>query len=389
MNLSCHSQPIRTALAATAFFMTQAAGAAEIAPYFHTWDGPLMNAKQDAGMNSALLAFAITRGNCALEPTLPNMLPDARNFIAAGGKLMISFGGTAGVYVETACTNDDELFAVMEKLMLDSGFRRFEFDIEGYHTQDTDSTARRARVLARLQAKYPDLAICISLPGWLNGFSAAGIELLKTTLAAGVRIDTVNVMAQSFGIDNVRNMLSPPTMAQAVITTFRAASAQVAPLFPNKNPAQLNAMLGVSPMIGTNDDGSTFTLGDAQTVADFVKQNGIGLLSWWSFQRDRLQTSNGYSDLNKFSGVAQSDFQFHTIFKSAEGPVAGAPASAPAAASACSAPGWDANVGYMPGDTVSRNGLMYAATTVSASGWNVNSPPEWTPTYWSLTSCGG
>jgi hypothetical protein len=40
----------------------------------------------------------------------------------------------------------------------------------------------------------------------------------------------------------------------------------------------------------------------------------------------------------------------------------------------------------MPGDHVLRNGQLYVAIN-SATAWNVNSPPEWTPQYWSVASC--
>ena len=43
----------------------------------------------------------------------------------------------------------------------------------------------------------------------------------------------------------------------------------------------------------------------------------------------------------------------------------------------------------MPGDTVLRNGTTYVATSLSSSVWNVNSPPEWTPTYWTVKSTSG
>jgi chitinase len=78
-----------------------AARAAEISPYFHTWDGSsLMDSRQNSGLNSAILAFGITHGTCVLDPILPAMTPDARNFMAAGGKLLISFGGTGGTYLQ-------------------------------------------------------------------------------------------------------------------------------------------------------------------------------------------------------------------------------------------------------------------------------------------------
>lgn len=54
---------------------------------------------------------------------------------------------------------------------------------------------------------------------------------------------------------------------------------------------------------------------------------------------------------------------------------------------ACRAAAWDANARYWPGQRVWRNGEVYVATGLSASVWNVNSPPEWTPNYWSPANC--
>jgi Glycosyl hydrolases family 18 len=194
--------------AAAALCLSQAASAVEVAPYFHSWGGSLNEAKQSAGMTSAILAFATTYGNCAFVPDLTNKIADARNYVAGGGRLMISFGGQDGVYAEIACKDDNQLFTIMEKLITDTGTRRFDFDIEGPQLLNTEGTARRARVLARLQARYPDLFVSFTLPGWLRGLDANGMNLLKTTKAAGVRIDMVNMMAMSFGAGNIASMVS-------------------------------------------------------------------------------------------------------------------------------------------------------------------------------------
>lgn len=53
----------------------------------------------------------------------------------------------------------------------------------------------------------------------------------------------------------------------------------------------------------------------------------------------------------------------------------------------CGAPGWDPQVRYLPGQAVWRDGSLYVATPLSASVWNVNSPPEWTPNYWLPARC--
>ncbi|MDB5930804.1 MAG: Chitinase, partial [Polaromonas sp.] len=294
----------------------QTAGAVDVAPYFHYWSGSLVTAKNVAGMDSTTLAFAVTRGSCALDIGFQQKLPDARNYVNAGGKLLISFGGADGVYAEIACKDDNQLFALIEKVMNDSGSRRIDFDVEGHQLLNTEGTARRSRVLARLQAKYPDMYVSFSLPAWLRGFDTNSMNLLKVTAAAGVRIDMVNMMAQSFGVGHVQSLV-PATVAQAAITAFRASALQIGTIYPNKTQTQINAMMGITPMIGTNDDGSTFTLADAQTVANFAKVNGVGLLSYWSFQRDRAQSRAGITPLNDYSGVAQANYQFHSIFKSA------------------------------------------------------------------------
>jgi hypothetical protein len=51
---------------------------------------------------------------------------------------------------------------------------------------------------------------------------------------------------------------------------------------------------------------------------------------------------------------------------------------------------WNSSTRYMPGDVVSRNGQLYVATAASADPtWNVNSPPEQTPSLWSTYNCTG
>lgn len=54
---------------------------------------------------------------------------------------------------------------------------------------------------------------------------------------------------------------------------------------------------------------------------------------------------------------------------------------------ACRATAWNPNARYWPGQRVWRNGEVYVATGLSASVWNVNSPPEWTPNYWAPANC--
>lgn len=54
----------------------------------------------------------------------------------------------------------------------------------------------------------------------------------------------------------------------------------------------------------------------------------------------------------------------------------------------CHAPRWNPHVRYMPGQVVRRHGDLWVARRISARVWNENSPPEWTPQYWSPAVCG-
>jgi hypothetical protein len=62
-------------------------------------------------------------------------------------------------------------------------------------------------------------------------------------------------------------------------------------------------------------------------------------------------------------------------------------APAPAPSPSCSHPEWIGTKRYFPGEIVSRLGKLYVATELSATIWNENSPPEWTPSLWALTAC--
>ena len=42
---------------------------------------------------------------------------------------------------------------------------------------------------------------------------------------------------------------------------------------------------------------------------------------------------------------------------------------------------------YLGGDRVTRNGTIWVALPASNNTWNVNSPPEWTPSLWGAGSC--
>ncbi len=73
-------------------------------------------------------------------------------------------------------------------------------------------------------------------------------------------------------------------------------------------------MLGATAMIGTNDTGEVFSLDDAKQLAQFARDNKLGLVSFWSIDRDRV-CSSGFNDCSTKNTGA---FSYHNILKTSQ-----------------------------------------------------------------------
>ena len=76
-------------------------------------------------------------------------------------------------------------------------------------------------------------------------------------------------------------------------------------------------MIGVTPMIGLNDDTSeVFDQAAAQQLVAFAEQQGLGEIAMWSFNRDQADPSGkaiNYVD-DSSSSIVQTPYQFSKIF---------------------------------------------------------------------------
>lgn len=103
-------------------------------------------------------------------------------------------------------------------------------------------------------------------------------------------------------------------MGQGALSAARATLAQM----QSVDSGYTYANLGITPMIGKNDDGSTFTLADAQTVESFAAQNGVGRLAFWAITRDQACGGSANS-LPTCSQISQISLAFTDAFVPYEG----------------------------------------------------------------------
>ncbi|MEU8032994.1 carbohydrate binding domain-containing protein [Streptomyces sp. NPDC049099] len=180
---------------------------------------------------------------------------------------------------------------------------RLDFDVEGAAVADTAAAARQMQAMKDLKATNPDLQFSMTLPVLPSGLTHDGVNILKTAKNAGIKIDVVNIMAMDYYAG------TGTEMGQAAVSAAKATLAQM----QSVDPGYTYADLGITPMIGKDDDGSTFTLADARTVESFAARNGVGRLAFWSVNRD--QPCSGSADsLPTCTEISQDSLAFTDAF---------------------------------------------------------------------------
>ena len=127
--------------------------------------------------------------------------------------------------------------------------------------------------------------------------------MVRSARDAGVEIDLVNIMA----MDYYRGGDYGDFAVQAARSTF----AQLKSLYPARTDAQVWRMVGVTPMLGQNDDGHTFDQADARQLVTFASANHLGLLAFWETTRDRNACTGA---LYRCTNIAQAPYEFSRIF---------------------------------------------------------------------------
>lgn len=238
-----------------------------------------------------------------------------------GGHAMISFGGLLNDELAVSCTNPSELKRAYADVIDRYDVQSIDLDIEGDALADAEANARRASVLAELQAEAAaagtPLAVWFTLPVTPDGLSVDGTNLVAGALAAGVEITGVNAMTMDFGDSKPEKQ----SMIDAVTSALTATQRQLGVLYSradiNLTDVTLWGKIGATPMIGQNDvRDEVFTPADATALNAFAQEKHVGRVSMWSSNRDQSCGPN-YNDVTRVSdacsGVAQGEESFSFI----------------------------------------------------------------------------
>ena len=297
------------------------------APYVDmglTADWQLLTIQQQSGIKVFTLGFVVGNGGCTptwggvgatvANDTLPNgttILSLVQGVRAAGGDVIISFGGASGSELALGCTTVSSLQAayqsVLNKYSVNSSTPvRLDFDIEGGATTDQASINRRNQALVGLKNANPGLVISYTLPVLPTGLVASGVNILNSVKTAGLNVNVINIMAMDYGSANDNGGQMGLSAQQAASNTHNQVVA-----------AGLTASIGVTPMIGINDvNTEIFQLSDAQSLLNFANANSyISRLSYWSVARDNGSCAGQGFASPVCSGVSQANWAFANILK--------------------------------------------------------------------------
>jgi chitinase len=252
------------------------------------------------GLKYYTLAFLIPQSGCTPEwedngDPVGAFSAQINSLKAAGGNVIISFGGESGGELAQTCTSVNSLTAAYANVVSTYGVNRLDFDIEGSTLSDTAANTRRDQALAALQAQDPSVEVDYTLAVAPNGLPSQELGVLQDAKAQGVKVNLVNIMTMDFG--NGQNALND------ALSAAQATSGQLASLY-GISTAQAYAMMGLTPIAGQNDDNEFFSTANASTLESFAATNGVGELSFWEV--DGYDKPAGYPYSKIFNAITGS-----------------------------------------------------------------------------------
>ncbi len=287
-------------------------GSVFVAPYVDmgAWPTPSLTDMATAGnLKNFTLAF-ITASGChamwfnAYDPRAAWSRDQVDAIRARGGDVKISFGGASGIELAQACSTPAATAAEYQAVVDAYNLKYIDLDIEGAAVAEPITIARRSQALKLLQTARPNVRVSLTLPVLPEGLTADGLNVVRSARDAGVSLDLVNIMAMDY-------QRSSGDYGNFAVQAAQSTFSQLKGLYPSRTDAQIWRMLGVTPMLGKNDDGGTYDQNDARQLVTFAKTNHLGMLAFWEMTRDR-NACNGA--LYMCTNIPQQPYEFSKIF---------------------------------------------------------------------------
>jgi hypothetical protein len=285
------------------------------APYEYLgWGDPQPPASviETTGVSDLTMAFVLSKGTCnpawdGRRPLLGGADQHAIEAVrAAGGDVVVSFGGWSGKKLGSACKTAPALAGAYQEVIDAYSLRAIDIDIEHGEFASKKTRRRVVEALAAVQRVNPGLEISITMGTAESGPDKNGLSLITDAAAIGFQPGAWTIMPFDFG--------RPATdMGDASIRAVEGLQRDLVAAYGLSGSAAYEHA-GISSMNGETDEASeNVSLEDFQTILAFAQAHHLARLTFWAVNRDRPCRSSGAAPEEECSGLAQQPFAFTAL----------------------------------------------------------------------------
>lgn len=349
-----------------------------------------------SGARAFTLAFIVADNGCTPAWETDNGLDDVStdtqigpiiNAIrAAGGDVVVSFGGYNGTKLGQTCGTPQATAAAEQAIINKYSLKALDFDLEEPEYENATAINNELGAAQILQANNPGLYESITLPGTTSGTGYFGQQLLNNAKTLGYTPNNYAIMPFDGGFSGASSQITAlQDFNTMLMNTFGWSSATA------------YAHEGISSMNGRTDSGEYFYQADFQTVLNFAESNHLARYTFWSVNRDRQcnPPDNNGALSGTCSSVPQNSWDFTKFSVQFAGatppnptptPTSGGSTPTPTPGGSCAgvAP-WSSMAVYVAGNQVTYNGSLW-----QAKWWTQGDIPGGPAGVWTLIgSCNG
>jgi chitinase len=305
------------ALAAGALALPAPAGAQSpltASPYEYLgWGNPQppVSAMSATGVKDITLAFMLSRRRCSPAWDGARALTGGSDqsaieaIRAAGGDVVVSFGGWSGRKLGTACKSAAALAAAYQQVINAYALHAIDIDIEHGEFSSAATRRRVAAALASVQAANPGLEISITMGTSLGGPERDGASLIADAAAVGLLPAAWTVMPFDFGAPVAR-------MGQVSIEAAEGLAREISSAY-HISYAEALRHSGISSMNGRTDEtDETVSVEDVQQMLSFAQTSHLARFTFWSLNRDR-ECAGANTTPDDCSGVSQAAYAYTDV----------------------------------------------------------------------------
>ena len=328
-----------------------------------------------SGARAFTLAFIVADNGCTPAWETDNGLDDVSSDTqvgpiinavrAAGGDVVVSFGGFNGTKLGQTCGTPQATAAAEQAIINKYSLKAFDFDLEEPEYENATAVNNELGAAQILQANNPGLYESITLPGTTSGTGFFGQQLLNNAKTLGYTPNNYAIMPFDGGFSG----------ASSQITALQDFNTMLMNTF-GWDSATAYAHEGISSMNGRTDSAEFFSQSDFQTVLNFAESNHLARYTFWSVNRDRQcnPPDNNGSLSGTCSSVPQNAWDFTKFSVQFAGatppnppptPTPGGPTPTPsptAGGGQCAGvAAWNSTTAYVGGSKVTFNGSLWQA----------------------------